>query len=79
MLHRQTNGGSGARQPGVDAGIGRDDLIETQMIVARDVRQRVLLLSLGLARFADQVLIGRQRKNLRMGGGGQQSKETNPP
>ena len=45
VLHRQPHQGPGARQPGIDARIGRDDFIEPQMMVlTRDVGQRVLLL-----------------------------------
>ena len=66
MLHRQTNDGSGARQPGIDTRIGRDDFVEPEMVLAGDVGQRVLLFGLGLAGLADHVLVGRQRKNLRM-------------
>ena len=61
VLHRQTNDGSRARQPSVDARIRRDDFVKAQVILAGDVGQRIFLLGLGLTGIADQILLGRQR------------------
>ena len=55
--------GACVRQPGVDARIGRDDLIEAKVVAARDVGQGILLRRLGLSGLAEHILTRRQRKD----------------